>query len=108
MNKTSYKLTGKIIGVSILSPLIVAGALWFFSKVENCIPTTEAQELVNSRVLDIKASLDGLDKRTDEKINKLEVRLDSRLNHMEGNMLTRIDKMETILIDVIIKEQKNK
>ena len=108
MNKNSYKLSGKIIGVSILSPLIVAGTLWFFSKVNNCMPVSEAQELVNNKTLDLKVGLDRLDERTNEKINKLEIRLDNRLNHMEGNMLTRMDKMENLLIEVIIKEQKDR
>jgi hypothetical protein len=94
--------------VSILSPLIVAGTLWFFSKVNNCMPVSEAQELVNNKTLDLKVGLDRLDKRTNEQINALEVRLDGKLDHVENNMLTRLDKMETLIIEVIIRERKDR
>lgn len=108
MNTPIYKPAAKLIVVSILSPLIVAGTLWFFSKVNNCMPVSEAQELVNNKTLDLKVGLDRLDKRTNEQINALEVRLDGKLDRVENNMLTRLDKMETLIIEVIIKEQKNK
>lgn len=108
MNTLIYKPAAKLIVVSILSPLIVAGTLWFFSKVNNCMPVSEAQELVNNKTLDLKVGLDRLDKRTNEQINALEVRLDGKLDRVENNMLTRLDKMETLIIEVIIKEQKNK
>lgn len=106
MNTPIYKPAAKLIVVSILSPLIVAGTLWFFSKVNNCMPVSEAQELVNNKTLDLKVGLDRLDKRTNEQINALEVRLDGKLDRVENNMLTRLDKMETLIIEVIIKEQK--
>jgi hypothetical protein len=108
MNTLIYKPAAKLIVVSILSPLIVAGTLWFFSKVNNCMPVSEAQELVNNKTLDLKVGLDRLDKRTNEQINALEVRLDGKLDHVENNMLTRLDKMETLIIEVIIREQKDR
>lgn len=95
----------RIISVTIIAPLVVAGTLWFFSKVSNCIPASEAQEIVNNRALDMKESLNNLEKRTNEKIGNLEIRLDAKLNHVESNMLTRLDKMENIIIGVILKEQ---
>lgn len=108
MNTPIYKPAAKLIVVSILSPLIVAGTLWFFSKVNNCMPVSEAQELVNNKTLDLKVGLDRLDKRTNEQINALEVRLDGKLDHVENNMLTRLDKMETLIIEVIIRERKDR